>query len=128
MGARLLFIILVTVVCFVASNNDESDHLQHSEQLQGQDSGVRSVRHGERNIREALSGQNAQQKKRRRPLRRRKSKKSKSTNNKKDKNEQTNPGKKSGKGQGGKKFSKRKQKMNSLRKRSQDVPRTTATK
>merc|ERR1711971_173305 len=97
--ARMLLIILLTFVCFVASNTDEeSDHLQHSEKLQNQDSAVISIRHDERSIREASSGEKAQQKKRRRPQRKRNSKNSKFANKKKEKNEQTN--KKSGKGQG----------------------------
>ena len=65
------------------SSDEESDHLQHSEQLQSQDSGLRSVRDGERSIREASSEENAQKKKRIRLQQRRKSKKAKSKNKKK---------------------------------------------
>ena len=71
------------------SPDEESDHPRDSEQLQSQDRGVRSVRHGERSIREAFSGENTLQKKRKRPLRRRKSKKSKSTTKKKKNNKQS---------------------------------------
>merc|ERR1712212_393621 len=80
------------------------------------------VRHSERSGREALSGVNPQ-KKRRRPLRRRKSKKSKSTTNKKKDSQQTNQGKKSGKGRGGRKSPKQSMKVNKHKKKKSKRPK-----